>query len=346
MRRPIAYGLLAVLALLVLACCGLAAPLDFVVALVVGWVMFLARVLPRVRVDWAGVATAVVCLTLFAVGSHAFLRWLYGQVPAEDGSPDPSARRWKPRWTVALVVAVVTMFVAGISAAGVAHQVGWLLTAGEPLVDSSMRRIIWRAQSTNNLKLIGIALHNYHEAHASFPPGGTFDARGQALHGWPARLLPYVERQDLYDRIDFGLPWDNLRNRPAFQTVVAAYRNHGLPETRDASGYALIHYAGNARLLGGDVPRTWQSVTDGASSTLMAGEVVGAFRSWGDPVNWREPALGINRSRDGFGSPFPGGANFLFVDGSVRFLKNTTDPRVLKALSTPAGGEPVPPDVD
>jgi prepilin-type processing-associated H-X9-DG protein len=41
----------------------------------------------------------------------------------------------------------------------------------------------------------------------------------------------------------------------------------------------------------------------------------------------------------GFGSYHPGGANFAFCDGSVKFLKSTTDPRVLSALSTRAGGE-------
>jgi prepilin-type processing-associated H-X9-DG protein len=76
----------------------------------------------------------------------------------------------------------------------------------------------------------------------------------------------------------------------------------------------------------------------------MGGEVVSHFKAWGDPTNWRDPALGINRSLSGFGSPAPGGANFLMVDGSVRFLKDNIDLRVLKALSTPAGGEKVSSD--
>jgi prepilin-type processing-associated H-X9-DG protein len=84
-----------------------------------------------------------------------------------------------------------------------------------------------------------------------------------------------------------------------------------------------------------------KEVTDGESNTLMAGEVKSRFKPWGDPTNWRDPSLGINRSPDGFGGPFEGGASFLFVDGSVRFIKNTIDPSVLKALSTPQGGERV-----
>jgi prepilin-type processing-associated H-X9-DG protein len=94
-------------------------------------------------------------------------------------------------------------------------------------------------------------------------------------------------------------------------------------------------------MLGGNVPRTLQSVSDGASNTITAGEVVSNFKPWGDPTDWRDLTLGINRSAHGFGSVLPGGASFLFVDGSVRFLKNTIDPHVLKALGTPAGGEKV-----
>jgi prepilin-type processing-associated H-X9-DG protein len=76
----------------------------------------------------------------------------------------------------------------------------------------------------------------------------------------------------------------------------------------------------------------------------MAGEIIHRFPPWGKPGNWRDPALGINRRADGFGGPFVGGANFLFADGSVRFIKNTVEPAVLKALGTPDGADPLETD--
>jgi prepilin-type processing-associated H-X9-DG protein len=74
----------------------------------------------------------------------------------------------------------------------------------------------------------------------------------------------------------------------------------------------------------------------------LIGEAAGNFRPWGHPANVRNPALGIGRSRDGFGGP-PGsaGAQFLMCDGSVRMISRQTDLRVLRELATPAGDESV-----
>jgi prepilin-type processing-associated H-X9-DG protein len=116
-----------------------------------------------------------------------------------------------------------------------------------------------------------------------------------------------------------------------------------------------------------------KELTDGTSSTLLLGEFgrgplgIGNgdwFAAWGDGVQ-RLSNVGINRAYTaplpfadreslsgqppqqgpqtglGFGSYHPGGANFAFADGSVKFVKESTDPHVLAALGTRAGGEVV-----
>src|SRR6266436_5486939 len=62
----------------------------------------------------------------------------------------------------------------------------------------------------NNLKQIGLAMHNYHDTHKSFPVG-YYDPTPwpQLAHGpgwgWGAYLLPYLEQDNLYRQINFKL---------------------------------------------------------------------------------------------------------------------------------------------
>jgi len=74
-----------------------------------------------------------------------------------------------------------------------------------------------RTQCKNNLKQLGIALHNYHDTHGIMPASpvaGTTEAVGgrynQAWLGWSgmSMLLPFMEQQNIYNRIDWSYRWD------------------------------------------------------------------------------------------------------------------------------------------
>ncbi len=337
-----------------LSCAGFFLPLDLAIALTFGWIWYLGRVVPEVSVDWGAVAFSLAGLALFAAGLHPFLRWLDAQIRAED-RVGPT---WPVRGTLALVAMVALMFAAGIAATGVAHQSGWLLASHEPWTDRG-RQAMSRAMSTNNLRQIGLGFHNYAgdrsdvEGDGTLPPGGTFDAYGRMQHSWMTSLLPHIDQAALYNSINLALPWDDPRNAVPFQEVVLPYQHPAIVRRsrdpirsgqRTAEGRAAAHYAGNARVIGGSSPIAFRGISDGTSTTILAGEVIEGFKPWGYPANWRDPARGINRVSDGFGGPSPGGINVLFADGSVHFLKNTINATILKALSTPAGGETVRPE--
>jgi len=94
--------------------------------------------------------------------------------------------------------------------------IGILIALLLPAVQAA-REAARRSQCTNNMKQIGLALHNYHDTHKTFPPGviwGVPNVPEYQLgsmpapfhHTWNTFILPYIEQQALYDSVDFRLP--------------------------------------------------------------------------------------------------------------------------------------------
>ncbi|MEX1096779.1 MAG: DUF1559 domain-containing protein [Planctomycetales bacterium] len=199
-----------------------------------------------------------------------------------------------------------------------------------------------RSSSKSNLRMLVIAAHNYHVAHGTFPPGQAEGAPKHAGHGWAIAILPQMDMKAIYDSIDFDKPWDDPAHVTVFSAEIPGYTNPAVPEMKDARGYGLIHYAGNVRLLGRDPSLAPEDVTDGLGNTLLFGEVNAGYRPWGRPRNLRDPALGLNRGPATFGSVWKEEwVQFAAADHSVHVIAGDTAPRILKALATPDGGEPV-----
>lgn len=110
--------------------------------------------------------------------------------------------------------------------------VGLLLPAVQ-----SAREAARRLQCGNNLKQIGLALHNYEGAHRRFPPGfiskvtGTWSGGGndpipEAGPGWSlfAMILPHIEQGNLHQTIQFHLPIAAPENRVARSTRVKEFQ--------------------------------------------------------------------------------------------------------------------------
>lgn len=196
-----------------------------------------------------------------------------------------------------------------------------------------------RTQSKNNLKQIGLALANYNDAIAVFPPGAIVDKDDTEYHGWQTMLLPYLDERSVYNQVNFNVPWNDAKNLGPMQTQIAAYVSPGVSELKDASGYALSHYAGNSEVFHKGQGLRISDFLDGTSHTIVAGEAAGNFKPWGHPENWRDPANGLHTGPDSFGRPNSPATAFLMADGSVHFLSDAVSSDVLHALATPAGGE-------
>jgi prepilin-type N-terminal cleavage/methylation domain-containing protein/prepilin-type processing-associated H-X9-DG protein len=111
--------------------------------------------------------------------------------------------------------------------------IGILIALLLPAVQAA-REAARRAQCTNNAKQLVLAMHNYHDVHKMLPItyGGNAQYNNTNTgHSWMTGILPFVEQQPLYDKIDFGLPVGSGNpgdatynvNTEVSRTVVAAF---------------------------------------------------------------------------------------------------------------------------
>jgi prepilin-type processing-associated H-X9-DG protein len=264
------------------------------------------------------------------------------QLDDDDFIDDPqprrkgrSKRRSQSQGTSAWVIVVIVLAGTGLL------MCPCLAALLLPAVQQA-REAARRTRSSNHLKQIGLAAHQFHDTFRHFPPKSTEQeiAAGEQLQSWMVDLLPYVDQSPLYQQYARDQLWTDPANRLAVQTVIPAFINPSVPgNPTDANGYAVAHYAANSQYISHLKRHRIQDTLDGTSNTIMAGDVKTGFKPWADPTNSRDPGLGLTGTADSFGSYHMGGVNVLMVDGSVRFLRTEIDPELLKALATPSGNE-------
>ncbi len=113
--------------------------------------------------------------------------------------------------------------------------VGLLLPAVQ-----AAREAARKMKCSNNLKQIGLAIHNYESAMSCLPPG--FNNNTLSTH---ASLLPYLEGYATYERIDFGVGYNHPKNLAAQQTNIPGFLCPTDPDSFIAGGMAGTNYRSN-----------------------------------------------------------------------------------------------------
>jgi prepilin-type N-terminal cleavage/methylation domain-containing protein len=195
-----------------------------------------------------------------------------------------------------------------------------------------VREAAARTQCANNMKQIGIALHDYHSVFKGFPLG-QMNCKGGTCN-WTVLIFPYLEQQTLYNKISFNVDWASPPNDNAKQ-VAGTPNQYQIPEFicpsapgervganfRGILDYPAINqitrpnkfFVGNIPpsdpthigVLGKNVKRRVTDILDGSSNTLMVAEDAGRNQSWemgahkgslSESGAWANPGGAINVS--------------------------------------------------
>lgn len=189
-------------------------------------------------------------------------------------------------------------------------------------------------QSANNLKQIGLAMHNYHDTNNQFPPAAVCDKKGKPQLSWRVLILPYIEQEALYKEFKLDEPWDSENNKKLIAKMPKIYAIPGAkPDSTDTHYRVFVgNGAGFDWIMGGKIT----GISDGTSNTLM---VVTAATA----VPWTKPdELEYDPEKDMsklIGFVVNGKAQVAMFDGSVRTLSKLPSKETLHALITRNGGE-------
>ena len=203
-----------------------------------------------------------------------------------------------------------------------------------------------RCQCSNNLKQIGLALHNYKDEYGCFPPPFVADGEGRPMHSWRVLILPFIEQTQLYEQYNFDEPWNSAANLKLLDMRPYAY---SCPEDQVVKSQRLPRTTAYLAIVGPDTAwpegevTTLADITDGTNDTLLVVEASPSGVFWTEPrdLHTLQAAPGVNKAGQGISSRHEGGANACFADGSVKFLPNDLSRTVWQALTTIDGGESV-----
>lgn len=199
------------------------------------------------------------------------------------------------------------------------------LKQGEPIVekltDQAMAGIVAardaarQMQNANNLKQIGLAMHN-NAAATGLLPEAYSKKDGMPLLSWRVHLLPMLGEQELYQQFKLDEPWDSAHNLPLAQKMPSVYAK--TPANQAAGTTTYLVPIGEKTPFTGNAAISIAEISDGTSNTLL---VVDAAPEkavvWTKPEDWQ---VDINNPFTGLpNKPFQA----LMCDGSVRMFNPT-----------------------
>jgi hypothetical protein len=230
------------------------------------------------------------------------------------------------RWTTRLLLATILVAATGQAAR----------CQTQAIQEKTQKEQAVLALSSNYLKQIGLAMHNYHDKNKRFPSAAIYDKNGKALLSWRVAILPYLldeKDQALYKEFRLDEPWDSEHNKKLLDKMPRIYASPAAKDGTHKTYYQVITGPGTA-FAGKEGLRIFQ-ITDGTSNTILAVEA-------GEAVPWTKPAdiaYDPKKPLPKLGGVSKIGINVLWFDGSTTLMRRDFDEQTFRDAVTPSGGE-------
>ncbi|MBL4883335.1 MAG: DUF1559 domain-containing protein [Planctomycetaceae bacterium] len=186
----------------------------------------------------------------------------------------------------------------------------------------------------NNLRNINVALLDFRTKNGHFPPAVVMGPDGKTPYSWRVALLPFLDQAALYKQYRLNEPWDSEHNMKLAKVVVPVYHNPNDDKPTNSSYFAVV---GKNTLFGNTEGSRFRDITDGVSNVIA---LVEAKRDipWTKPEDIKYDGEKIPK----FGGFHHGGFSVVLCDGSVKFISEKIDEKVLHELLQINDGQPVP----
>lgn len=108
-----------------------------------------------------------------------------------------------------------------------------------PAVQSA-KQAAQRMQAANDLKMIALAMHNYHDVHQMLPASYIPNDDGSPRTSWRTAILPYLEQIAMYEAYDFDASWDSPENAWTASTPIDVYHSSASTEPPTTTNYFML----------------------------------------------------------------------------------------------------------